>query len=64
MRRHWSPTRRPARSGLADYGVQPGSRADLVVIAAANPAEAVAGHPERVLVLHDGRVVRPADHPS
>ncbi|MGA5543854.1 amidohydrolase family protein [Mycobacterium sp. NPDC051198] len=50
--------------GLADYGVQAGSRADLVVIAAANPAEAVAGHPERLLVLHDGRVVRSADHPS
>lgn len=50
--------------GLTDYGLQPGNRADLVVIAASNPAEAVAGHPERLLVLHDGRVVRPADHPS
>ncbi|OCB11204.1 cytosine deaminase [Mycolicibacterium porcinum] len=43
--------------GLADYGLAPGDRADLVVIAAANPAEAVAGHPERLLVVHDGRVV-------
>lgn len=50
--------------GLADYGVHPGNRADLVVIAAANLAEAVAGHPERLLVLHGGRVVRPADHAS
>ncbi len=43
--------------GLADYGLQPGNRADLVVIAAANPAEAVAGHPERLLVVHDGHIV-------
>ncbi|MEV0668930.1 amidohydrolase family protein [Mycobacterium sp. NPDC050441] len=50
--------------GLADYGLQPGNRADLVVIAASNPAEAAAGHPERLLVLHDGRAVRTADHPS
>jgi cytosine/creatinine deaminase len=53
-----------AALGLADYGVQPGNRADLVVIAAANPAEAVAGHPERLLVVHDGRAVCPADHPA
>ncbi|OBA91991.1 cytosine deaminase [Mycolicibacterium fortuitum] len=44
--------------GLADYGLQPGNRADLVVVAATNPAEAVAGHPERLLVVHHGRVVR------
>lgn len=46
-----------AALGLADYGLEPGNRADLVVIAATNPAEAVAGHPERLLVLHDGRAV-------
>lgn len=44
--------------GLAEYGLQPGNRADLVVVAATNPAEAVAGHPERLLVVHHGRVVR------
>lgn len=50
--------------GLTDYGLRPGSRADLVVVAAANSAEAVAGHPERLLVLHGGRVVRVADQLS
>lgn len=50
--------------GLTDYGLRPGNRADLVVVAAANSAEAVAGHPERLLVLHGGRVVRVADQLS
>lgn len=50
--------------GLTDYGLRPGNRADLVVVAAANSAEAVAGHPERLLVVHGGRVVRVADQLS
>ncbi len=45
--------------GIADYGLQPGCRADLVVIAANSVPEAVASHPERLLVVHDGRVVGP-----
>lgn len=36
---------RPAR-----YGLQPGCRADLVVIAASGVPEAIASHPERLLV--------------
>ncbi|OBG40904.1 MULTISPECIES: amidohydrolase family protein [Mycolicibacter] len=43
--------------GLDGYGLQPGCRADLVVVEAAGVAEAVAAHPERRWVLHDGRVV-------
>ncbi|MFJ2825988.1 amidohydrolase family protein, partial [Streptomyces sp. NPDC087263] len=43
--------------GLADYGLAVGARADLVAIAAGSVPEAVAAHPERLLVLHGGRVV-------
>ncbi|MFD4710699.1 amidohydrolase family protein [Streptomyces sp. NPDC058430] len=56
-----------AALGLTDYGLAPGCRADLVVIAAGGVAEAVAAHPRRLLVLHDGRVVGPApetDYPN
>ncbi|MFE1954336.1 amidohydrolase family protein [Streptomyces sp. NPDC059524] len=45
--------------GLADYGLTPGSRADLVAVAAGSVPEAVASHPRRVAVLHAGRVVGP-----
>ncbi|MET8469318.1 amidohydrolase family protein [Streptomyces sp. NPDC006422] len=48
-----------AALGLDDYGIAPGSRADLVAIAASSVPEAVADHPRRVLVLHDGKVVGP-----
>ncbi|MFF2503056.1 amidohydrolase family protein [Streptomyces sp. NPDC058067] len=56
-----------AALGLADYGIAPGCRADLVVVAAGSVPEAVAAHPRRLLVLHDGRVVGPApeaDYPA
>ena len=43
--------------GIERYGLQPGMRADLVAIAAAGVAEAVATHPPRTLTLHAGRVV-------
>ncbi|MGW1836024.1 amidohydrolase family protein [Streptomyces sp. NPDC002067] len=49
-----------AALGLTGYGLAPGDRADLVVIAAGGVPEAVAAHPERLLVLHGGRVVGPA----
>jgi len=45
--------------GITDYGLHPGCRADLVVVAASSVPEAVASHPERLLVVHDGRVVSP-----
>jgi cytosine deaminase len=48
-----------AALGLTDYGLTPGSRADLVAIAASSVPEAVAAHPRRVAVLHDGRLVGP-----
>lgn len=51
-------TSEPARVlGLDRYGAAPGTRADLVAIAAANVAEAVATHPPRLLTVHAGRVV-------
>ncbi|MFF7439545.1 amidohydrolase [Streptomyces sp. NPDC008122] len=56
-----------AALGLADYGLDPGARADLVVVAAGSVAEAVAAHPRRLLVLHAGKVVGPFaddDHPA
>jgi cytosine deaminase len=44
-----------AELGLsADYGVAAGARANLVVVEAATLPEAVAAHPPRRLVLHDG----------
>lgn len=46
-----------AALGLDDYGLSPGCRADLVVVDAGGVAEAVAAHPERRWVLHNGRVV-------
>lgn len=49
-----------AALGLPGYGLTAGSRADLVVIAAGSVPEAVACHPERLAVLHAGRIVGPA----
>lgn len=48
--------------GLTDYGLRPGCRADLVVIAAGGVPEAVAAHPERLWVLHGGHVVAGTRH--
>jgi cytosine/creatinine deaminase len=43
--------------GFAGYGLAPGDRADLVVVAAETIAEAVAAAPPRRLVVAGGRVV-------
>jgi cytosine/adenosine deaminase-related metal-dependent hydrolase len=43
--------------GRAPYGLVPGAPADLVVVPAGGPAEAVVTRPTRSLVLKDGRVV-------
>jgi cytosine deaminase len=43
--------------GLPDYGLHPGARADLVVLDAADPAEAVRLRPDRLAVIARGRVV-------
>lgn len=43
--------------GLQAYGLEPGARADIVVIDASTPAEAVVTHPVRDLVIKAGRVV-------
>jgi cytosine deaminase len=43
--------------GLADYGLHPGARADLVVLDAADPVEAVRLRPDRLAVIARGRVV-------
>lgn len=43
--------------GVAHYGLTVGSVADLVLVEAETPAEAVAYHPPRRLVLKRGRVV-------
>ncbi|MFH8725868.1 amidohydrolase [Streptomyces termitum] len=48
-----------AALGLEGYGIAPGTRADLVAVAAGSVPEAVAAHPRRLLVLHAGRVVGP-----
>jgi cytosine deaminase len=43
--------------GLQAYGLEPGARADIVVVDASTPAEAVVTHPVRDLVIKAGRVV-------
>jgi cytosine deaminase len=43
--------------GLQSYGLEPGAPADLVVLAASTPAEAVAARPQRDLVLKAGRII-------
>jgi cytosine deaminase len=48
----------PARAlGLADYGLSPGCRADLVVLDASSPAQAITEQVEKLWVLKAGRVV-------
>ncbi len=55
----------PARiMGLADYGLAPGKLASLVVLDAADPAEAIRLRPARRAVIAKGRVIartRPAE---
>jgi cytosine deaminase len=46
-----------ATLGLASYGLQPGDFADLVVVGARTPAEAVVIHPTPEVVLKHGAVV-------
>jgi cytosine deaminase len=43
--------------GFADYGLLPGARADLLLLDARTPAEAVVARPERRLVMAGGRIV-------
>lgn len=43
--------------GFAHYGLSPGCRADLVLVEAANPQEAVVARPQRKLVVSGGRIV-------
>ncbi|MEV7190076.1 amidohydrolase family protein [Kitasatospora sp. NPDC093102] len=50
-------THAAAALGLSDYGLAPGAPADLVAVAAGSVPEAVAAHPERLLVLHGGRTL-------
>jgi cytosine deaminase len=48
--------------GLDTYGLRVGAPADLVVVAASTPAEAVVVRPPRALVLKGGRVVARNGH--
>ncbi|MFD1558422.1 amidohydrolase family protein [Paraburkholderia silviterrae] len=43
--------------GFADYGLQPGARADLVLVDAQTVAHAVVARPARKLVMANGRIV-------
>lgn len=43
--------------GFADYGLEPGARADLVLVDARSLAEAVVTRPTRRLVISGGRIV-------
>ncbi|MCZ7010145.1 amidohydrolase family protein, partial [Salmonella enterica] len=51
-------TQTPARIlGLPDYGIAPGCRADLVLLQAADPVEALRLRATRLLVMRAGKVV-------
>ena len=53
----------PARVlGLVDYGIEPGCRADLVVLQAADAFEAIRLKAHRLYVIRDGKVI--ADAPA
>ncbi|MEQ8968037.1 MAG: amidohydrolase family protein [Azospirillaceae bacterium] len=43
--------------GLESYGLEPGCRADMVLLQAADPIEAIRLKPPRLAVVRDGRVV-------
>ena len=43
--------------GLADYGLAAGCRADLVVLDAADPVQAITEQVEKLWVIKAGRVV-------
>jgi cytosine deaminase len=43
--------------GLGPVGLQPGARADFVLVDAENAPEAVAAHPPRLAVVKNGRIV-------
>src|SRR3546814_19828168 len=43
--------------GLEDYGLQPGCRADMVVLQCRDPVEALRLPPARLPVHHGGRVI-------
>ena len=45
---------------IADYGLAVGKRADFFTLPVETMAEAVVRHPPRSLVVHDGRIGRPA----
>jgi cytosine deaminase len=57
----WLPeliTTNPARAiGLEDYGLTEGRRADLVVLDARDPAQAIAEQAEKLYVIKAGRIV-------
>ncbi|MEK0085095.1 amidohydrolase family protein [Benzoatithermus flavus] len=56
-----SVTTEPARiMGLEGYGIEPGCRADLVVLEAADPIEAIRLKAARLFVLRGGRIVAQA----
>ena len=46
-----------ALCGFGDYGLEPGCRADLVLLDAQTPQEAVVARPQRKLVVAAGRIV-------
>jgi cytosine deaminase len=51
-------TLNPARAlGLTDYGLAAGRRADLVVLDAATPAQAITEQAEKLWVIKAGRIV-------
>jgi cytosine deaminase len=46
--------------GLADYGIAVGNHADLVVLQAADPIEAIRLRPQRLFVIRRGNVIAQA----
>ena len=43
--------------GLEDYGLEPGCQADMVILQAANPQEALRLKPARLFVIRRGTII-------
>jgi cytosine deaminase len=50
-------TESAAIMGLADYGLEPGRNASLVVLDAGNPVEAIRLRADRLLVVSKGKII-------
>ncbi len=61
---HMGTSNAAAAIGMEDYGIKSGGRADLVLLDALTPADAIIGQAEKVCVIKGGRVAARNDKKS